>query len=1555
MGASSQTEFDNETLKLTRSIFDTSPDHISIVGTDYRYQRVNPAYERAHGIVQEKIVGLHVADLLNDEVFKNVIKPKLDRCLAGEEIEYQSWIPFKQAGQRFMNIRYIPLRSDGRHVEAVVVQARDLTKQKEANAARATLEYAADHAHEGLALHDTDGIFTYINPAQAHMYGYEVEELLGKSWKELYGDVQRAVIERDHFPVLMREGKWKGELKGKKKNGEQFDVHVSLTLLKTAKGEPEGLLCTCRDITEEKSIEDALRENESQFRHLYESAPVAYFSATLDGHITRVNTKAEELLGYSKQTLIGKSVLSLYAPTEHGQAKAIHIQKRAQAGTEIIGQELEMQKADGSILWVSLTVRLIRDEHGNILERRGAVQDISQRKQQEQELSHKNQRLQLVNEIMTDLQSESSVNVIIQRTLQHVSRCFPQFRVAYSTLSDSEYLTVEQSIEPDGMPSLTGAKANLSLAPQYLKSLLKEEAYIVEDVEKDENLTPLLEQLRSSQTRAMLDLPLTLSHNVVGLLCFDSPRVYAWTSHEIETLKEIADFLTLALKNAQEQQRRESAELQLQTSEQRYRSMVESAPFCIHEIDLNGRIRSMNPAGQKMIGIKNQAEAINRSYLDLVEAHDCERMKLYFSQACLGKTVEFDFQVNNEENVKYYQKTFTPVQSPNGEITTILGIVEDITERQQAEEELKKAHQQLGEQKEHLARLNDSFVQALGEITYDYNHVTDHIQWGGAYRRILGYSPEGMGTNIESWLSRIYPEDASGVVEEFDQAINSKSLFDLEYRFKRRDGSYAWMHDRGVIHRNDAGRAEKIIGIMRDITDRKKSENFLRQQRLILELIATGEPLTTILNELCLACEGQMSGLAASILLLEEDRLRFAGGPTLPEGYSQAIDGLLIGPAAGACGTAVYRKEPVIVTDIAADPLCEQIKEVPLRHGLKACWSVPIPGSDGRILGTFGIYFGEPHSPTEQDLETLHVFIHLAGIAIEGKQAEDELRTANEELEVRVEERTAELTQSNTQLVEEIAERQRSQKQFVNIVKGVAGTTGEKFFPSFVQHLSVALGVDYAFVGQIIMKNEQTVSTIAVFGNGKLLDNFEYGLTHTPCQNVTTRREFCSFPKDANQLFPHDRLLDDLGIEGYAGVPLKDTDGQVIGLMVVLNKEPLTKLHMVESTMKIFAARAAAELERKRSEEALKKSEALAREQLAELNMIYNSAPIGLCLVDKDLRYVRINETLAQMNGVPVADHIGKRFKDVLPDVGHHSNAIAKNIFRTARPAMDVEIQGTTPAHPGEHRRWLANYYPIIDEGEVKAIGGVVQDITERKQREALLQTIQQAESEFIASEDPSKIFDRLLTGVLTITNSTYGFIGEALRTKEGELYLKTHAITNIAWNQETRELYERSAPNLELYNLNTLFGEVLNTGEPVIANDPQNDPRGGGLPKGHPPMHAFLGLPFFQGDRLVGMVGVANRPGGYDMELIAFLQPLLTSCGTLIHEYQIEQRRSQTEQALQESEARLQAILDNSPGLIFLKDLQGRYLHINRKFEQVFQLTRDRVIGKSDRDIFSP
>ncbi|MFN9957732.1 MAG: GAF domain-containing protein, partial [bacterium] len=119
------------------------------------------------------------------------------------------------------------------------------------------------------------------------------------------------------------------------------------------------------------------------------------------------------------------------------------------------------------------------------------------------------------------------------------------------------------------------------------------------------------------------------------------------------------------------------------------------------------------------------------------------------------------------------------------------------------------------------------------------------------------------------------------------------------------------------------------------------------------------------------------------------------------------------------------------------------------------------------------------------------------------------------------------------------------------------------------------------------------------------------------------------------------------------------------------------------------------------------------------------------------------------------------------------------------------------------------------------------------------------------------------------------------LHDERGHPYLKTHALTNIAWNDETRALYESSrASGFTFRNLHTLFGAAMTSGEPVIANEPGTDPRRGGLPKGHPEMRCFVGIPLAYGSEMVGLLGLANRPDGYDPELINSMAPLTSSCG---------------------------------------------------------------------------
>ncbi|MCB9743536.1 MAG: GAF domain-containing sensor histidine kinase [Alphaproteobacteria bacterium] len=185
----------------------------------------------------------------------------------------------------------------------------------------------------------------------------------------------------------------------------------------------------------------------------------------------------------------------------------------------------------------------------------------------------------------------------------------------------------------------------------------------------------------------------------------------------------------------------------------------------------------------------------------------------------------------------------------------------------------------------------------------------------------------------------------------------------------------------------------------------------------------------------------------------------------------------------------------------------------------------------------------------------------------------------------------------------------------------------------------------------------------------------------------------------------------------------------------------------------------------------------------------------------------------------------------------------------------------------------------------------------EKLDREHLLEAVSAAQGFFISHRDIGEIFDQLLVQLLGLTDSEYGYIGEVLRDEAGRPYLKTHAISNIAWNEETRRFYEENAPNgLEFRNLDTLFGQVMAHEVPVIANDPANDPRAGGLPPGHLRLDAFLGLPMFVDGELVGSAGISNRPGGYDEEIVEFLQPFLATCAQLIVAHRGRRRQAEDE-----------------------------------------------------------
>ncbi len=171
-------------------------------------------------------------------------------------------------------------------------------------------------------------------------------------------------------------------------------------------------------------------------------------------------------------------------------------------------------------------------------------------------------------------------------------------------------------------------------------------------------------------------------------------------------------------------------------------------------------------------------------------------------------------------------------------------------------------------------------------------------------------------------------------------------------------------------------------------------ETLIDSQVRILEMVAVGKGLEDILTACLNFCESQSPDLLTSILIYDPEKrcLRHGAGPSLPPAYMRLVDGLEIGPEAGSCGTAAFRRKPVIVEDIAVDPLWRRYRQYALHFGLRACWSTPILNAQGQVLGTFAIYYRNPRRPNPEHVKLIEIVTHIAGIAIGCSRAEAEKR-----------------------------------------------------------------------------------------------------------------------------------------------------------------------------------------------------------------------------------------------------------------------------------------------------------------------------------------------------------------------------------------------------------------------------------------------------------------------------------------------------------------------------------------------------------------------------------
>jgi PAS domain S-box-containing protein len=365
--------------KALRTLVEQYLDGVLLV-VEGRIHYANRVLRDMTGYTAEEALGMPAANFLAPEDRQRMLGRIREIQAGGPEYPSQYQLLTKNGGT-------VPVEVSSRLVEyegkpSLLSMIRNISRRKEAEAKVQVQLAAMDAASEGIGILDDRERYIYMNPAHAAIYGYDSPaDLVGKTWRVLYDDREIARIEQEIFPLLERDGSWHGETPGRKRDGTLADVEISLTPLPNG-----GLICVCRDITERRRAESALRDSEERYRALYEDNPSMYFTVDQNGVVLSVNRYGADQLGYRVDELVDRPVLDVFFEEDRESVRE-HLAECLRNPDRNFDWEFRKVHRDGNIVWVRECARVVRDASGEPLVLI-VCEDITQRKRAEEERRH---------------------------------------------------------------------------------------------------------------------------------------------------------------------------------------------------------------------------------------------------------------------------------------------------------------------------------------------------------------------------------------------------------------------------------------------------------------------------------------------------------------------------------------------------------------------------------------------------------------------------------------------------------------------------------------------------------------------------------------------------------------------------------------------------------------------------------------------------------------------------------------------------------------------------------------------------------------------------------------------------------------------------------------------------------------------------------------------------------------------------------------------------------------------------------------------------------------
>lgn len=772
---------------------------------------------------------------------------------------------------------------------------------------------------------DPDWRFVFVNPKSLQLMQRERGQLVGQVVWEVFPDTRGTVVE-DAFRTAVREQR--------SMEFEYFSPPLDHWFYARCYPHPHGLAVYFQDITDRKHAEQAARQAQAASLRAKKLARLGSWELDLGTGLMTLSPEAQAIFALGP----GRSI-----STAADWMKCVHFEDRPrleQARRQLLDQsggdvevEYRILRPDGEIRQVREQGTLLLDATGAPVAASGAIQDTTERHQAENALRELSRRLEQ-SLVMNRLVLENSLDVI----------CVLDANGRFTQVSSAS-----QAVWGYPPGELVGRAFYDIAHPDDRGITLREGASVLAG-------RPTVD-FRNRVLRPdgrVVTIQWSAVWSARDRMIFAIARDVTEAARQAEALREATD----ALERAQRIARMGAWELDIAANALTWSEEVY-------------RIFEVSP---------EEFAGTFEAFAARVLPEDLATLQAAQATALAG---EGDLDVEHRiilpgGRVGYVHERGRLLRDDQGRPWKLAGSVQDISERRRAKVALEQERSFL---KAVLESLSEGVVacDAEGRLTL-FNHATRDLhglpesalgpeQWAEHYSL---YQPDGV-TPMAMEDIPLYRALRGEVVREVEMLIAPKG----------RPQRLVLCSGRRIIA--ESGEILGAVVAMHDITRRKRAQQLEEGQRLVLAGIAARRPLGDTLMAIVRLAERQAPDGLGSILLLDDagEHVRVGAAPSLPPEYNAAIHGQPIGPKAGSCGTAAYRGERVIVSDIDNDPLWDDYRQLVQPHGLKACWSTPVKAQDGRVLATFATYYREVREPTAEELELIDGLTALCAVAVE--------------------------------------------------------------------------------------------------------------------------------------------------------------------------------------------------------------------------------------------------------------------------------------------------------------------------------------------------------------------------------------------------------------------------------------------------------------------------------------------------------------------------------------------------------------------------------------------